>query len=357
MTQLVVVCALSFGMYCDALRLSQHASKRDLPAAPNSAAELSELMSQFGGLNASLLDYIYPTKDQMTNDIHKNWVPFTAGCSLMNDCYCFHVAGDMSKSRNPHGWEKCMDRGGPTHHQNQIAKCKMTTRDCSCLSGDACLFGDMRPAKTHAVITAARAAGVTHIIEEGRFGGLSTYLYALHGFKVTSVEFLPLDGPTEELRKMSGDIELLHGDGSILLPNLVNGLNRSEAAKTMVIFDGEKRFGAWETFSKLRQNVALAIFDDTQDEDGHHFMKMLKTRGKVYLDRGTHRDGKSYQKEENEVYWDTHDEGWKQYIKKESVPVEMIQPLRQARHKIQGGMTDLQNMHFAIVKGGAWGAK
>ena len=35
--------------------------------------------------------------------------------------------------------------------------------------------------------------GVTHIVEEGRFGGLSAYMYALHGFDVTSIEFLPLE--------------------------------------------------------------------------------------------------------------------------------------------------------------------
>ena len=34
------------------------------------------------------------------------------------------------------------------------------------------------------MITAARLAGVTHIIEEGRYGGLSALMYALHGFKV-----------------------------------------------------------------------------------------------------------------------------------------------------------------------------
>ena len=54
-----------------------------------------------------------------------------------------------------------------------------------------------------AAVSAARAAGVTHIIEEGRFGGLSAYLYALHGFQVTSVEFLPLDGPKEGLRMLA----------------------------------------------------------------------------------------------------------------------------------------------------------
>ena len=49
---------------------------------------------------------------------------------------------------------------------------------------DECLFGDMRPGKLLAIISACRAAGVTHIIEEGRYGGLSALVYAMHGFKV-----------------------------------------------------------------------------------------------------------------------------------------------------------------------------
>ena len=36
----------------------------------------------------------------------------------------------------------------------------------------------------------------------------------------------------------------------------------------MVIFDGEKRFGAYETFERIRNKVALAIFDDTSINDG-----------------------------------------------------------------------------------------
>ena len=71
-------------------------------------------------------------------------------------------------------------------------------QSCSCFAqalppaAPPCLFGDMRPAKLLAIIAACRAAGVTHIIEQGRYGGLSAYLYRLHGFKVTSVELLPL---------------------------------------------------------------------------------------------------------------------------------------------------------------------
>jgi len=57
--------------------------------------------------------------------------------------------------------------------------------------GEACLYSDMTPTTTIAMISLARAAGVNHIIEEGREGGLSAFLYSLHGFQVTSVEYLP----------------------------------------------------------------------------------------------------------------------------------------------------------------------
>ena len=48
--------------------------------------------------------------------------------------------------------------------------------------GVPCLFSDMRPLKILSIITAAREAGVRHIIEEGRFGGLSALIYSHHGF-------------------------------------------------------------------------------------------------------------------------------------------------------------------------------
>ena len=39
---------------------------------------------------------------------------------------------------------------------------------------------------------ACRRLCITHIIEEGRYGGLSALIYALHGFKVTALSVCPL---------------------------------------------------------------------------------------------------------------------------------------------------------------------
>ena len=65
------------------------------------------------------------------------------------------------------------------------------------------------------------------------------------------------------LRKMAPRVKLLTGDGSQLVPEVLNGLAPDERERTMVIFDGEKRFRAWSTWEKVRDKAAMAIFDDS----------------------------------------------------------------------------------------------
>eukprot|EP00966_Prymnesium_polylepis_P302494 6988460-Prymnesium_polylepis.1 len=62
-------------------------------------------------------------------------------------------------------------------------------------------------------MAAARAAGVTHIVEQGRYGGLSAFMYALHGFKVTSIELVPLDDVSRGLRHAAPSVALVDADG------------------------------------------------------------------------------------------------------------------------------------------------
>ena len=57
-------------------------------------------------------------------------------------------------------------------------------------------------------------------------------LYALHGFDVTSIEFLPLKGATIALQQLAPQVRLLDGDGSKLLPKLVGTLSPAAAART-----------------------------------------------------------------------------------------------------------------------------
>lgn len=298
-------------------------------AAPSNKVAFSALMAVAASCNRTLLEYVYPAPSLVRDDVSLNWTPQT-GCAIAKDCYCFHVEGDMSRAANPDGWKKCA-------RISKIETCERPNdkRSCCCLHGQRCLFSDMRPTKILAVIAAARAAGVTRIVEEGRFGGLSAYMYHLHGFEVVSVEFLPLSGATAALRERAPAIELVEGDGAKLLPTL---LTPKDAARTAVIFDGEKRLGAWQTFAKVRANVALAVFDDTNiGSDGEPFKRMLD--------------------EQKEVWWDTTDASWSPLIGREQGPLSLLDPLREPASGCSnwhGGLADLQDFHFSIVRGGAW---
>ena len=53
---------------------------------------------------------------------------------------------------------------------------------------------------------------------------------------------------------MASDVALVTGDGSKLVSEIVANLSHHEAARTMVIFDGEKRFGAYPTWRKVQPN-------------------------------------------------------------------------------------------------------
>lgn len=303
-------------------------------AAPATSAAFTSLMVSLASQNVSLLSYCFP--DEPTTDVSKNWVPYTQDCELRTDCWCFHVQGDMSSARNPDGYKTCYPRNDPKAH---IATCGNTERDrsCGCLSGSPCLFSDSRAAKLLAAVTAARAAGVTHIVEEGRFGGLSAYLYALHGFAVTSVEFLPLTGPKVALSQLAPGVRQVDGNGKTLLPSIIGAMSDKQAARTMVIFDGEKRFDAYETYRKIRERVGLAVFDDTQSSKP--FRSFL---------------------EKNEVYFDTADDAFATFLAREKPTLRLLKPLRSTEKKginFMGGIHTLDKYHFGIVMGGGWASR
>jgi len=287
--------------------------------------------------SSSLFDYLIPSPDNVTTDVNNNWVPFLAGCKLASDCYCFHVNGSMSKSVNPSGWKNCYRGSHPDAH-----RCKAISKDCSCLirkggSEGECLFSDMRPGKLLAVAAAARLAGVTHIIEEGRFGGLSALVYNLLGFKVTSVEFLPLQSPTAALKLLAPEITIIDGDGSIIIPDLISRMNEEEQSKTLVMFDGEKRFEAFETYNKIKNVVGLAVFDDT----GTKFIKFIENQG---------------------IYFDTRKKQFAEFVRNERhVCSKLLKPLRDWS-KLNGkiftsGVDRLEQFHLGIIVGGGFKGK
>ena len=200
----------------------------------------------------------------------------------------------------------------------------------------------MRPTKILAAITAARVAG--RIVEEGRFGGLSAFMYALHGFDVVSVEFLPLTGATAAIKRMAPQIEMVDGDGSKLLTDGTL-LRPQDAARTMVIFDGEKRFDAYKTFLKVRHLLAVAIFDDTSIDgeswaEGEEFKRHLSEQGEIWVE--------------------TTDPAFAPFIRRESAALQQLAQLKgqcaagRGRHRFHGGIETVEKFHFTMVRGGAW---
>lgn len=304
---------------------------------PKSPAAFSALMATAAVANRTLFAYTYPSAVSAvggTEHFFEHWVPYTSGCEIAANCYCYHVQGDMSREHNPDGWRRCYGCKGVNGRDDG--------RRCRCLRGSSCLFSDMRPTKILAAVTAARLADVTHIIEEGRFGGLSAAMYALHGFRVTSVEFLPLTGTTDGLNWWNSvgrgsKVTMLNGNGSQIIPQLVSQMSRKEAAQTMVIFDGEKRFEAYRTYKEIKSQVALAIFDDTNIKDGPRF--------KIHL------------QQKNEIWWHTEDSAWDNFLPMEAPALELLKPLNVDKMAWQGGINKLDKFHFSIVVGGGWGSR
>ena len=103
-------------------------------------------------------------------------------------------------------------------------------------------------------------------------------MYHLHGFRVTSIEFGPIDEVTMALREMAPSIRLLDGDGSKLIPEIVGNMSDREAARTMIFFDGEKRVFAHRTYQKVRARVGAAAFDDSVPG----FQKYLSARKETW---------------------------------------------------------------------------
>ena len=139
----------------------------------------SRNMLSWASSNQTLLSYLYNTASTDDGDLTSSWHALTPGCRIVPlGCWCFHVAGSMVKADNPHGHRRCVPK-------DQLMDCSSPTagpfymkakRNCSCFAqapapAPPCLFGDMRPAKLLAIIAACRALGVTHIIEQGRYGG------------------------------------------------------------------------------------------------------------------------------------------------------------------------------------------
>ena len=231
--------------------------------------------------NSTLFEYMMP--DLPTKDVRKNWVPYLRRCVLSNNCWCYHVAGSQDATVNPRGSDycevttqtlsrydrnfqrmrvqNCTQRYAFEHPKKGRNACRMP---CTTGRGKPCLYGLLPPAKMLSLLAVARAAGVTHIVEEGREGGISAYMYWLHGFNVTSIEYLPIYEVGKALHLLAPSIHVLNGDGHKLVPQVIDSFGPEVAARTMVFFDGEKRGTAYKnTYSLIKKRVAVAAFDDS----------------------------------------------------------------------------------------------
>lgn len=314
--------------------------------------------------NSTLLSYLYDAHPA-SSSVRTGWRGMTPGCQIVPlGCWCFHVPGSMVKAANPRGARQCapkdrvLDCTDPASGPYYIK----ARRNCSCFAqaprAPPCLFGDMRPAKLLAIIAACRAARVTHIIEQGRYGGLSAYMYALHGFDVTSVELLPLDEVSVALRELAPSVRLLDGDGRALVRSLVHKAPKGE--RVAVIFDGEKRQTAYETFASVRQRISLAVFDDTNLDDGA-FPRLLHERDEdawhtwdcAFMAR--HVDTAPL----GELS-DTLRKATTSLLHQAELDGRAIKMRRQSlvdaggRLIFHGGMEDLSRFHSTIVRGGQW---
>ena len=342
-------------------------------AAPWEPQDCNFMSSKGGGLlsraqmlahaasNATLLHYLFPQKSQPTPDVAHGWRAATDGCAVVAaGCWCFHVTGSMTKRLNPSGAERCVPKWTVMNCTANPRLKRMAARDCSCFAprdadGAGCLFSDTRPAKLLAIIAAARAAGVTHIIEQGRYGGLSAYLYALHGFKVTSVELMPMPDVSRALARMAPTVELVDADGRAAVVRAVRSAPPEEGI--MVIFDGEKRHAAYETFRLVKQRVALASFDDSNLDAGA-FPRFLRDSGEEawhlwdcgFLRR--HDDREQLASFERELVAAAQ----ALLASRPGSTMEDLQAERlvddQGRIIFHGGMEDLGRFHLSLVRGG-----
>ena len=322
-------------------------------------------MLEWASRNASLTSYLYDSATSTSSDVRYGWRAITPGCRIEPlGCWCFHVPGSMVKALNPLGHKRCapkdrvLDCSNPASGPYYVK----ARRNCSCFAqapppASPCLFGDMRPAKLLAIIAACRAAGVTHVIEQGRYGGLSAYMYALHGFRVTSVELLPLTEVSSALRSLAPSVRQVDGDGRAAVLQLV--AEAPSAERIAVIFDGEKRQTAYETYKRIASRVSLGVFDDTNLDDGT-FPKLLQDSGEdawhtwdcAYMAR--HADARPLSTLAETLRSATQ----RVLTKSDGVVAEKMK--RQGlvdvngRLVFHGGMEDLSRFHSSIVRGGAW---
>lgn len=238
--------------------------------------------------NASLLSYFYGHAPDEPMDLMHRYVLFEEGCELHEKCYCSHASTSMVKARNTDPKHTVFCFGSKNRSNTKwMHECseEALKRDCPCLEprqgASSCFMGQQSPRNLVSVIALARRRNITHVIEQGRYYGHSAFIYHVHGMHVTSVELLPMQHTSAALRRRAPDLVQLDGDGSQITIRLIEGLRaqvQEGTARVAVIFDGEKREGAYtNSFVKVKDAVVFAVFDDTTAA----FRNFLAQRGET----------------------------------------------------------------------------
>merc|ERR1719453_90348 len=74
----------------------------------------------------------------------------------------------------------------------------------------------------------------------------------------------------------SKKVALYDGDDREIAPRLLK--NRDKSKPVGIVFDGSKRFQAYEIYKKIKHQVAFAVFDDA--DMGQDFSKFLEKNEK-----------------------------------------------------------------------------
>mmetsp|Transcript_92713 Transcript_92713/g.207241 ORF Transcript_92713/g.207241 Transcript_92713/m.207241 type:complete len:339 (-) Transcript_92713:130-1146(-) len=305
----------------------------------------AEYVNAVTSANATLLEWLYPSHP--IADIRRNYLEVLPGCKLSHNCFCGHVAGSAGKLENPTAskFADAADSIGAAGYKKQVQAISTiktewnTTATCDCFvnpnESEPCLFSDMKPSKVLAVLALARARKVTHIVEAGRYGGLSAAIYALHGFDVTSIEYLPMTMVTRGLRQLAPEVEILDGDDRFLVPQSVDR-HYELKHRVAVVFDGSKRWQAYQIFDRIADKVVFAVFDDVEIDKG--FIRTLNNNGR----------------QRHQPVWYTFETSYKQrWHKKDAETLKFRHELVDSE-LMQGGLENLTRFQFAIVQAGAW---
>jgi hypothetical protein len=163
------------------------------------------------------------------------------------------------------------------------------------------------------------------------------------------------------LRALAPSVALVDGDGRKAVLELVKKAPAGE--RIAVIFDGEKRHTAYETFRLIRGSIALAAFDDSNLDDGH-FPRMLSEQGEDAWHTWdcdfmkSHSDARQLARLSEKLQAASadaiarHGAGAPESLRRQGLQHSGYLD-HSGRLIFHGGMEDLSRFHTTLVRGGA----